>query len=330
VEVAAELTPHGNIIRYFQAWQEGGHFYLQMEYCECNLSEHVERLMQMSPSPIGPTRTLSDSMNGKGTGGKGLAGGNGKITNEWLADTCKQIAQGLHHIHTANVLHLDIKPDNILVANNGVLKLADFGHASLKKDWKDGGEGDSMYMAPELLGGGVPLSPRSPRVSVTPKADIFSLGLLLFELATGTYLPSSGPLWHKLRTGMAEELLTEAANGAVVRALHLGLKRLIVSILNPVVSARPSAEQILSYLRTLTFDSISPPTLVTPNTATTSTSSTSPPVPRKFFPVVSLSSTSSSLSSTSCLVSSTPSTSARALVPSDVMDIQDPPTKVDS
>lgn len=107
--------------------------------------------------------------------------------------------QALSHIHKNNLLHLDIKPANVLVGQGGVLKLGDFGQARLKFDVGDGNEGETQYMAPELLGS----ADKSPPTSA---ADIFSLGLMLFELATGMDLPTSGAMWHELREGKAKRM----------------------------------------------------------------------------------------------------------------------------
>jgi serine/threonine protein kinase len=122
-----------------------------------------------------------------------------------------QIALGLSGIHRHNVLHLDLKPENVLVSPDGTLKIGDFGQARLKKDWKDGSEGDATYMAPELFQN----SDDSPP---TPAADIFSLGLLLFELATGLELPKEGPLWRELREGHAKQLFQRVFDERTGRA----------------------------------------------------------------------------------------------------------------
>ncbi len=95
------------------------------------------------------------------------------------------------------------QPENVLVSVDGQLKLGDFGQAQLKSGWRDGGEGDATYMAPELFQNAEDASP-------TFAADVFSLGLLLFELATGLVLPKDGPLWHQLREGGAKQLFQRA------------------------------------------------------------------------------------------------------------------------
>ena len=104
---------------------------------------------------------------------------------------------GVKHLHDNGYIHLDIKPSNFFVKDDGTIKLGDFGLAlhldEIKKLRDDDVEGDSIYMAPELL--------NNTFDKITPKADIFSLGATLLELASGMNLPQSGLLWHKLREG---------------------------------------------------------------------------------------------------------------------------------
>jgi eukaryotic-like serine/threonine-protein kinase len=91
------------------------------------------------------------------------------------------IADALATAHAANILHRDIKPDNILISKSGYAKLADFGIAKLVGDGAHHGSnhtaagvviGTVPYMSPEQASGR-PLDPRS---------DIFTFGVLLYEL----------------------------------------------------------------------------------------------------------------------------------------------------
>ena len=84
------------------------------------------------------------------------------------------------------MLHLDLKPENIFSHATGpdssTLKIGDFGIAVRKAQWDDH-EGDGRYMAPELLGGAG---------GIDTTADIFSLGLIFYEMLTGATLHSGG------------------------------------------------------------------------------------------------------------------------------------------
>jgi serine/threonine protein kinase len=91
-----------------------------------------------------------------------------------------QIAEGLEASHKAGVIHRDIKSQNIMITNDGKVKIMDFGLAKIKggaQVTKVGATvGTVSYMAPEQMQGG----------NVDGRADIFSFGVILFELLTGT------------------------------------------------------------------------------------------------------------------------------------------------
>lgn len=109
-----------------------------------------------------------------------------------MLNTRRLIAsQGLQEIHDAGFMHLDMKPANILINFEGELKISDFGLAQpcpLESGVEI--EGDREYMAPEVLEGKADRS-----------ADIFSLGLMILEVAANVVLPDNGPTWVALRSG---------------------------------------------------------------------------------------------------------------------------------
>lgn len=96
-------------------------------------------------------------------------------------------------MHDCNLIHLDIKLENILITDDGICKLADFGlvYDLNRRDLFDVTEGDSRYVAPELLQG-----------KINTAVDIFSLGIAILELSSNLILPSNGPLWQELRLGI--------------------------------------------------------------------------------------------------------------------------------
>jgi serine/threonine protein kinase len=89
----------------------------------------------------------------------------------------KQICRGMALVHGQGAVHRDLKSDNILVDRRGVLRIVDFGLAAYtdrRHGFAAGSLGTFTYMAPETLLG------RS-----TPASDVYSLGLLMYELFTG-------------------------------------------------------------------------------------------------------------------------------------------------
>jgi mitosis inhibitor protein kinase SWE1 len=97
----------------------------------------------------------------------------------------------LKHVHDSGFIHLDLKPANILITFEGVLKIADFGMATRwPADVGIEGEGDREYIGPEILMG-----------HYDKPADIFALGLIMFETAGNVELPDNGLSWQKLRNG---------------------------------------------------------------------------------------------------------------------------------
>lgn len=100
------------------------------------------------------------------------------------------VADGLAGAHSAGILHRDIKPDNILVGKNGYAKLSDFGLAKLEE--RASAEGETATFGPTNTGPGVILgtvaymSPEQASGKLTDaRSDIFSFGVLLYELLAG-------------------------------------------------------------------------------------------------------------------------------------------------
>jgi len=117
--------------------------------------------------------------------------------------------QGIESIHKAGYIHLDLKPANVFIDWEGVLKIGDFGLASV---WPApphlDGEGDREYIAPEALSG-----------RFDKPADVFTLGMIMLEIAGNIILPDNGVSWQRLRAGDMSDLpsLTFSTESSLVR-----------------------------------------------------------------------------------------------------------------
>ncbi|MCH4890263.1 Stk1 family PASTA domain-containing Ser/Thr kinase [Acidaminobacter sp. JC074] len=102
----------------------------------------------------------------------------GFLTNEEIANFSKQIAMGLEHAHSNQIIHRDIKPHNIMVSKDGTLKVADFGIASAitetTRSYSSEAIGSVRYSSPEQARGR----------NVDERTDLYSLGVLMYEMAT--------------------------------------------------------------------------------------------------------------------------------------------------
>ncbi|MGH9383009.1 MAG: protein kinase domain-containing protein [Vicinamibacterales bacterium] len=106
----------------------------------------------------------------------------GPLSPREAAGICLELARGLAAVHAAGLVHRDVKAQNVMREHGGRIVLMDFGagedvHASAPRRFR----GTPIYMAPELVDGG----------AATPCSDVYSLGVLLFYLVTGTH-PISG------------------------------------------------------------------------------------------------------------------------------------------
>ena len=98
-----------------------------------------------------------------------------RISREKALDYGEQILAGLAHAHSHNVIHCDVKPENVILFPNGRVRLTDFGIAKLaQRTLRASGSGTVGYVAPEQAMG---------RPSF--RSDVFSTGLVLYRMLTG-------------------------------------------------------------------------------------------------------------------------------------------------
>src|SRR5262245_12104785 len=102
----------------------------------------------------------------------------GRLAPGRVIEVARQLCAGLHAAHSEGVLHRDLKPANILVDQHGRVRITDFGIAVPAGATRTYAAGTPLYMAPEQ---------RLPGGSMSPQTDLYSLGVLLYELATGQH-----------------------------------------------------------------------------------------------------------------------------------------------
>ncbi len=114
----------------------------------------------------------------------------GRLSLEHLAPVVTQLLEVLAAVHDANIIHRDIKPDNVVVAADGSLKLVDFGIARIEEESGNTTTGSTLgtpaFMAPEQVLG------RQGRVD--RRADLYAVGAVIHRLLSGFNLhhPASG------------------------------------------------------------------------------------------------------------------------------------------
>lgn len=137
---------HPNIVNIYDVGSENGLYYIVMEYVEgITLKTYIEK--------------------------------KGQLSFKESASIAIQVARGIEAAHNKNIIHRDIKPQNIIISTDGKVKVTDFGIAKATS---------SNTISSDVMGSVHYASPEQARNGfVDGRSDIYSLGIVLFEMVTG-------------------------------------------------------------------------------------------------------------------------------------------------
>ena len=140
---------HPNIVEVYDVGEEDGQHYIVMEYIE---GKTLKQLLKKRDS----------------------------LTLTEVIDIMTQLTDGIAHAHESYIIHRDIKPQNIMIQDDGRIKITDFGIAmalnATQLTQTNSVMGSVHYLPPEQASG----------KGTTVKSDIYSMGILMYELLTGT------------------------------------------------------------------------------------------------------------------------------------------------
>ena len=137
---------HPNIVNIYDVGSENGMYYIVMEYVEgITLKTYIEK--------------------------------KGQLSFKESASIAIQVARGIESAHNKNIIHRDIKPQNIIISTEGKVKVTDFGIAKATS---------SNTISSDVMGSVHYASPEQARNGfVDGRSDIYSLGIVMFEMVTG-------------------------------------------------------------------------------------------------------------------------------------------------
>jgi tetratricopeptide (TPR) repeat protein len=159
----------------------------------------------------------------------------GRIPEELCRHVGREAAKALAAIHAEGVVHRDLKPDNLLITGDDVIKLMDLGVAQLGDDALRVSQtgafvGSVRYAAPEQFAG--------RRAKIDGRADLYALGLTLYELATGRH-PFDGDDFHEVLRRQLHE--TPRPAGELNPQLSPFFEELLKSLLAKDPAQRPAS-----------------------------------------------------------------------------------------
>ncbi|HRY12798.1 MAG TPA: protein kinase [Syntrophomonadaceae bacterium] len=175
---------HPNIVNIFDVGDQDGIYYIVMEYVDGYTLKHLIR--EQAPLPV-----------------------------EKAVDIAIMVCDGVHHAHEKGIIHRDIKPHNILITEQGMVKVADFGIAQAVSagtiTYGNNIVGSVHYFSPEQAKG----------EPINRTTDIYSIGCILYEMVTGKVpFNADSPITIALRHINEEPASPRSINPDVPAALE--------------------------------------------------------------------------------------------------------------
>ena len=171
---------------------------------------------------------------------------------ETLLTLGTQTAKAVTAAHAAGITHRDLKPDNIMVRDDGYVKILDFGLARLRVETESDPEGPTLARETSpgrLLGTAAYMSPeQASGLSASYPSDIFSLGIVFYELATGQHPFQSETLMGYLH---AISFQNPASLSRLKPEIPSPLNDLVLRMLEKEPSRRPTAAEVAQTLEEL-------------------------------------------------------------------------------
>ncbi|XP_015275735.1 PREDICTED: RAF proto-oncogene serine/threonine-protein kinase isoform X4 [Gekko japonicus] len=163
-------------------------------------------------------------------------------------DIARQTAQGMDYLHAKNIIHRDMKSNNIFLHEDRTVKIGDFGLATVKSRWSGSQQveqptGSVLWMAPEVIR----MQDSNP---FSFQSDVYSYGIVLYELMTGelpySHINNRDQIIFMVGRGYASPDLSK-----LYKNCPKAMKRLVADCLKKVREERPLFPQILSSIELL-------------------------------------------------------------------------------
>jgi hypothetical protein len=199
VRVARQVS-HKNVCRVYDIAEVDGRHFLSMEFIK---GEELSSLLRRI----------------------------GRLPQDKAVQIARQICAGLAAAHDAGVLHRDLKPANVMIDGDGNARILDFGLAGLAEEFGDDEmrAGTPAYMAPEQIEGQEP----------TVRSDIYSVGLVLYELFTGKRAFEASSLNELIKLRRSDT--TPTTPTSIVKDLDPVIEKVIDRCIQKDPSSRPSS-----------------------------------------------------------------------------------------